>query len=33
MFTEVGVTVEHTEELTKKMDFDPWADRMGQAKN
>jgi ubiquinone/menaquinone biosynthesis C-methylase UbiE len=29
MFTEAGVTVQHTQELTKEMEFDPWADRMG----
>jgi ubiquinone/menaquinone biosynthesis C-methylase UbiE len=28
MFVEVGVTVEHTEELEKEMEFAPWADRM-----
>lgn len=29
MFADAGVTVEHTEELEKEMEFDPWADRMG----
>ena len=29
MFTEAGVTVQHTESLEKEMEFEPWADRMG----
>ncbi len=29
MFTEAGVTIEHTQELEKEMEFEPWADRMG----
>ncbi len=29
MFADAGLQVEHTETLTKEMDFEPWADRMG----
>lgn len=29
IFTDAGATVESTQELTKEMEFDPWADRMG----
>ncbi len=29
MFQDAGLQVEHSEDLSKEMDFDPWADRMG----
>ncbi|MDL1895257.1 methyltransferase domain-containing protein [Anaerolineae bacterium CFX7] len=29
MFVGAGLEIEHTETLSKEMEFDPWADRMG----
>jgi ubiquinone/menaquinone biosynthesis C-methylase UbiE len=29
LFTDVGLKVEHTESITKELELDPWADRMG----
>lgn len=29
MLTDAGLKIEHVEELTKEMEFDPWADRLG----
>lgn len=29
MMSEVGLKIEHSETMSKEMEFDPWADRMG----
>lgn len=33
MFADAGLHIEHSESMTKEMEFDPWADRMGASED